>query len=63
MHKKLTRELKKHRLLDALFDVMLREEHPLEMRFIASTRIIKICAANTKELDAILEKYKDVIED
>lgn len=60
--KRLYLEIRKHKYLNMLSEVVYGEGHPLEMRFLAAKKMIQVYGASKKELKAILKKSSRVID-
>ena len=60
--KKIRLEIRKHRYLNLLSEVVYGEGHPLEMRFLASRKMLQVYAADREELTIILRKTKNLLD-
>ena len=59
---KIKREIRKHRLLDMLSEVVYGEGHPLDIRFLAAKKMLEVYAADGKEQKIILQKYRKLLD-
>lgn len=60
--KKIRLEIRKHRYLNLLSEVVYGEGHPLEMRFLAARKMLQVYAADKEELMIILRKTKNLLD-
>lgn len=60
--KKIRLEIRRHRYLDMLSEVVYGEGHPLEMRFLAAKKMIQVYGADKEELRVILKKCKALLD-
>lgn len=59
---KIKREIRKHRLLDMLSEIVYGDGHPLNIRFLAAKKMLEVYAADGKELKIILQKYRKLLD-
>lgn len=56
-------EIRRHKFLDILSEVVYGEGHPLDMRFLAAKKMLQVYAADREDLPVILKKYKNLLNE